>query len=277
MAEKLPAELRLRVYEDLVFHPQILRVSKLIYKEAKPVLDRQDSVTTLLVDSHWVGMTCATIRVNGGPSILLPQGKRQVSTMIHQLSTWPQEIISASHISIKIKDNSATPWVLYQLASVIGDNQVEVCIRAQDIVCGSWTVYGEEKVIQDGFWSLMHMGPRAEVTLQGFRSSAVQKLSQEFGASASTRTNVLKYKQLIEELGETIDLAKGAGVPAFSLFSLAYTARNATLGRALYAFDPGCEASLGTHFESLQHSVTQYSDHARVKARALSILAAQKA
>ncbi|KAM3413666.1 hypothetical protein BST61_g10359 [Cercospora zeina] len=276
--EGLPAELRIKVYEDLVFHPQILRVSKPIYKEAKQVLDRQASATKLVIGREETNTGSKDfINIEGGPKIWLPNEDPQLHTLARQLATWPSEILSSSHISIHIKDLTATRRTLYQLASIIGNTQVEICIRARDVHCGGpLTPCQGKSLLRDHFWSLQCMGPRAEVSLQGFRSDAVQSLRQVFTAHASTRTNLFAYIRFIGHLEETLDLAKQAGVCIIPIYSLLYMARNADIS-ATHCYDHVLrEGRFGQDLKILQR-IAHEPQCARVRAEALSVLAARAA
>ncbi|PPJ60059.1 hypothetical protein CBER1_07577 [Cercospora berteroae] len=251
--EKLPSEIRLEVYQDLVFHPQILCASKLIYEEAKPVLDKQESVTRLVVERGYAG---DAIRVDDGSLIWSSDMRCRFSTMASRLAKWPQKLLSARHIRIDFEVLPRTYWVLYQLASIIGNVSVEICIRTPDIIVDRWD-------IPPFLWPLARMGPRAEVSLQGVCDRVLEdNIRRDFAANRSTRTLLYQCLQVIDELEDTLKLAKQADIPAFFIYSLCQMARQVEPSCSHFAAE---EKSMNNSLEKLRYTMDQNPEYARLE------------
>ncbi|KAF2206304.1 hypothetical protein CERZMDRAFT_89427 [Cercospora zeae-maydis SCOH1-5] len=165
---------------------------------------------------------------------------------------------------------------LYQPASIIGDHHVELCICAKDIA-GNWKIRDEERFLRGEFWPLKCMGPRAEVSLLGFRIHAVQSLTQDFAINQTTRANLVEFLRLLAHLEETVALAKQAGVSAFHIYPLLHKARKPFNWNPTICFDAAHERCFGKFLATVKCSMEKDTDYDRVRCQALSVLRAREA
>ncbi|KAM3413667.1 hypothetical protein BST61_g10360 [Cercospora zeina] len=192
----LPKELRLCIYDDLMFYPQILATNREINAEARPIQEGRHTVTTLRIalrptppERRLLGQTSeSAIKVNDGP--WLPPPPNGNDSFVDSLE---------AQLSVRV--------------------QVENLPSVDD-------VFGQprnspEELLQDICWPLLLMGRGVELVIQGFPDEAT--------------TALYRYRNLQDRLHEVIDLGKEAGIGwrCFELLSALRRAQQMGGGRSL--------------------------------------------
>ncbi|GIZ49015.1 hypothetical protein CKM354_001205600 [Cercospora kikuchii] len=266
--QMLPPELRIWVYENLVFHPNILLASSSTYKEAEPELAKQSLVTTICIDNILDPTSLhhrPAVSIDGSQWEALPTGALLFTPDTLKCMALPQEIASRAYVIVELKcgDSHERSLALYHLASILGGSSAEVCIRADYHTTAS-----------SSFWFLARLGQQTRLKLVGFSAAMRQNLQAEMTSSQSG-TKLFECMRLLKELEHTVELAKRAGLSAFPIYGLLHSTR-LLCARGNLIFTEQADEQLGTSLKRIQRDVDR-SSYAQVKSRALAILAGKQA
>ncbi|GIZ49016.1 hypothetical protein CKM354_001205700 [Cercospora kikuchii] len=284
----LPKDLRLCIYDELAFHPQILATSRDVHEEAKPIISSKSTVTTLHIEGrpappmrqhpHYPVYEPA-LRVNDGQWLHLPQKKRDVSLvedLMCQLVSWPEEIANARHLDVTI-DCAGLGTIplrlpVYQLATSLTGSSSEIRLRVQNLpwVQSAWDL------VYDVFWPLLLMGPRIQLIVEGFPEETVDGFQRGLLETQTPPTTALyRYRCFQERIKQVALLAKEAGI-GWSCMDL-YTAlkRARRLADHYYHLNRKDDAEWYRSLEDLEREVSVLGPYGRIRKEALAILEAR--
>ncbi|PPJ60054.1 hypothetical protein CBER1_07578 [Cercospora berteroae] len=221
----LPKDLRLCIYDELAFHPQILATSRDVHEEAKPILSSKSTVTTLHIEGrpappmrqhpHCLVYEPA-IRVNDGMWIHPPPKSRDISLvedLTSQLASWPEEIANARHLDVNINctelDSILLRLQMYRLATLLTGGSSEIRLNVQNLT----RMQLARDLILDIFWPLLLMGPRVEIIVEGFPQESIDAFQEGLLKPQTPPTTALyRYRCFQDRIKEAGNLAKEAGI-----------------------------------------------------------------
>ncbi|CAK1367503.1 hypothetical protein CB0940_10775 [Cercospora beticola] len=301
----LPKDIRLIIYDELAFHPNILATSRGINEEAKPILDGQHTVTTLRIanrrtpperQNYLARASESAISVNDGPWIHFVNRYPTIDEMDDQLALWPAEVKEARQLDIEVDcthpDLYQMSKVVYYLATLLSNSSSHIRIRVHmpppppssprskrnkppEPVKGL-----PEELVRDMFWPLLRICPNNELVLEGFPRKSEETFREGISRQESPYTTAfIRYKTFTHRVSELIDLAKEAGIPwqcalFFSALKRANDTAHCLVPRCMTY--PSIEDEWHHKLRLLETEVFAQGRFDRVQAAALEILEARK-
>ncbi|USW55850.1 hypothetical protein Slin15195_G091690 [Septoria linicola] len=246
----LPAELRLLVYENLAFHPQILATCKNYCKEAKPVLEKAATIIEVTgqksppridlpapppavfipgfpISEQWTNTAISAFKVGSNGLLLATRTEERLLEMFKQLELLRKDKLK---LTITGANASAINRALYLLATILDrSHRIEVQVNIE--LVGSM-VSRAYKWVARSLFPLTKMGPGTFVTINECPKRLRKLLETALSDTKEKITVLFQGMQLEREVLEEMNLLRRAGVSAMAHYSVLHWLRLTQLGPA---------------------------------------------